>query len=150
MSSFSIKQRITLSSALAIFITALLASNAYSLSDREQQIADRIAPVGDVCLEGEECAAATAAVASSAASSGPRSGEDIYNTACFACHGAGVAGAPKVGDVAAWEPRISAGMDSMVSNAINGINAMPPMGTCMDCSEEEIKLTVEFMAEGSQ
>lgn len=72
-------------------------------------------------------------------------GKTIYDTKCMACHAAGVAGAPKLGDKAAWEPRIAAGMDAMMANVINGKNAMPPKGTCMDCSDEDLKAAVEYM-----
>lgn len=120
-----------------------------SATKLEQEIIDRIKPVGEVCLEGEDCAVATAAPAS-AGPAEARSGEKIYNTSCFACHGTGVAGAPKVGDPGVWASRMENGLDAMVSNAINGINAMPPRGTCMDCSDEEIQTTVQYMLDNSQ
>jgi len=68
----------------------------------------------------------------------------------MACHATGAAGAPKVGDVAAWAPRISQGLETLVSHAIKGLNAMPPRGTCGDCSDEEIGATVEYMVGKSQ
>ncbi len=113
----------------------------------EQEIAERTKPVGEVCLQGEACASA---VKSAAASSGPRSGEEIYNASCTSCHAAGVAGAPKLGDVASWEPRIAKGMETLYSNSINGINAMPAKGLCMDCSDEEMKAVVDYMVEASK
>lgn len=138
----------------AIFIftfgaTIFAASAVQSATNLEQEIIDRIKPVGEVCLEGEECAAATAAPAS-AGPAEARSAEKIYNTSCFACHGAGIAGAPKLGDPGVWASRVANGFDAMVSNAINGINAMPPRGTCMDCSDEEIQATVQYMVDNSQ
>ena len=66
------------------------------------------------------------------------------------CHGAGVAGAPKVGDAAAWTDRIAQGIDALYTNAIKGINTMPPMGMCAACSEDDIKLAVDYMVEASQ
>ena len=56
-----------------------------------------------------------------AVSSGPRSGEDVYNAACLACHSTGVAGAPKVGDAAAWIDRIAKGVDSLYASGIEGL-----------------------------
>ncbi|MDN5843711.1 MAG: c-type cytochrome [Alcaligenaceae bacterium] len=71
-------------------------------------------------------------------------GEKIYKSVCFACHAAGVAGAPKFGDKAAWEPFIKTGMDAMLKNAINGVGAMPPRGGSQ-ASDEEIKAAIEYM-----
>jgi cytochrome c5 len=76
--------------------------------------------------------------------------EGIYNTKCMACHNTGAAGAPKVGDKEAWAPRIATGMDAMLANAISGKNAMPPKGTCMDCSDDDLKAVIEYMVSKSQ
>ena len=69
-----------------------------------------------------------------------------YNMYCVGCHATGAAGAPKTGDKAAWEPRLAAGIDAMVASAKKGKNAMPPMGLCADCSDDELKAIIEFMA----
>jgi cytochrome c5 len=134
------------------FVTAalLLVTFNVTASDVEDQIAERIKPVGNVCVEGEPCDAATAVVATAAANSEPRSGENVYNTACTACHSSGAGGAPIVGDAAAWVDRIAQGNDTLYTHAIKGINGMPAMGLCMDCSEEEIKVAVDYMVAGSQ
>src|SRR5690606_10545124 len=76
-------------------------------------------------------------------------GEKLYKSVCFACHAAGVANAPKLGDKAAWEPLIEAGMDSMVSIAINGKGAMPPRGGSQ-ATDEEIKAAVQYMVHAAQ
>ena len=73
-----------------------------------------------------------------------------YSMSCAACHASGAAGAPKLGDTGAWAPRIAQGMDALVSNAINGLNAMPPKGLCMTCSDADLKAAVEYMASQSQ
>lgn len=114
----------------------------------DRAIAERIAPVGSVCVEGEECGAAAPAAAT--ASAGPRSGDAVYQAACAACHATGAAGAPKVGDKGAWATRLSKGMKTLVKNAIQGIGAMPPKGMCTDCSDEEIANAVEYMVEQSK
>ena len=111
----------------------------------EEEIATRIAPVGSLCMAGDTCAAAVEVVAS-----GPRTGESIYNSKCVACHNTGAAGAPKLGDIAAWSARISKGIDTLYVNAINGINGMPAKGLCMDCSDDEIKATVDYLVENSK
>lgn len=120
-----------------------VALSAQASEQQNQEIAERIKPVGTVCVQGEACASASAAAP--AASSGPRAGADIYAASCGACHSAGVSGAPKPGDMAAWQPRIDQGMDKLLANAINGINAMPAKGLCMDCSDEELQAAIDHM-----
>jgi len=126
--------------ALILAAAALVAAQSFANTDAQNdKIRDRIKPVGEVCV-GAECGGA-AVVAS-----GPRSGEDVYGAACAACHGAGILGAPKNGDKAAWDDRLAKGMDQTLANAINGINAMPPKGNCMDCSDDEILAAIKFMS----
>ncbi|MEN8106794.1 MAG: c-type cytochrome [Pseudomonadota bacterium] len=72
-------------------------------------------------------------------------GQKIYQASCQACHVAGVAGAPKLGDKDAWAPRIAKGNDGLLSSVKNGLNAMPPMGACMTCSDEELRAAIEYM-----
>ena len=72
-------------------------------------------------------------------------GKELYDTKCFTCHASGVAGAPKFGDKEAWAPRIATGMDAIMTVVKNGKGAMPPKGTCMDCSDEDLKKAVEYM-----
>ena len=71
---------------------------------------------------------------------------DKYNKSCAVCHNAGAANAPKTGDAAAWEPRMAKGMDALVQTVNNGLNAMPPKGMCFDCSDEDYKALIEYMA----
>mgnify|MGYP001039387229 CR=1 FL=1 len=112
----------------------------------EQEVAERLAPVGEVAKEGEsQVAAATEAPAEAA---GPRSGEEVYNTKCMACHATGAAGAPKAGVAADWTARLEQGMDTLYAHAINGIRGMPPKGLCSDCSAEELNAAVDHMVDG--
>ena len=133
-------------------IATLLAfsASAVDLSDKQRAtIEERIKPVGEVCMEGDNsCGGAAVA----AASSGPRSGEDVYNAACMACHSTGAAGAPKLGDAAAWAGRIAKGTDVLYSSGINGIagTGMMAKGGCMNCSDEEVNAAVDYMVAGSQ
>ena len=75
---------------------------------------------------------------------------DKYNKTCAVCHASGAANAPKTGDAAAWEPRLAKGMDAMVQSVANGLNAMPPKGMCFDCSDEDYKALIEFMAKPAE
>jgi cytochrome c5 len=104
-------------------------------------IAERLMPAGKVCLQGDEsCGSASAAPAG-----GTRTAEDTVATACNSCHGTGVLGAPKIGS-GDWAARLDAkGLDTLVSNAINGIGAMPARGTCSDCTDDDIKAAIEYM-----
>ena len=76
---------------------------------------------------------------------GKRSGEQVYQTYCGSCHGGGWQGAPVAYDENEWKPRLENGFDAMFENAKKGMNAMPPMGTCMDCTDEELRASIEEM-----
>ena len=80
----------------------------------------------------------------------PRSGETVYNTICKACHDAGVAGAPKTGDKAAWAARIATGLEALLTSAANGKNAMPARGGAADLTDDELKAAVEYLVEKSK
>ena len=107
-------------------------SNAQS----PEAIAARLKPVAD---EGYTLVDASA----------PRqlkAGAEVYNAACVACHGSGAAGAPKMGDSAAWSKRIAQGYDTLVSHAIKGIRAMPAKGGNPDLDDVEVARAVVHMA----
>jgi cytochrome c oxidase subunit II len=86
-----------------------------------------------------------AAQAAGAAAPGMADGKSTYDTACNICHGAGVAGAPKQGDKAAWAPRLKQGKDTMYASALKGKGAMPPKGGNMALSDEAVKAAVDHM-----
>jgi cytochrome c5 len=71
--------------------------------------------------------------------------EATYRANCNACHAAGVANAPKLGDKAAWDARMEKGMDAVMVNVMNGINAMPAKGLCMTCSADDLQAIVNYM-----
>ena len=114
--------------------------------NQEKAVAERLAPEGEVVMESDVVSAAPVA----AAGGEPRSGEEIYNKSCMSCHMTGAAGAPKLGDIAAWAPRIEQGIDTLHTHAIQGIRGMPPRGLCMDCSDDEVKATVDYIVEHSK
>ena len=152
---FALMGGLTVFAILLIILAGKLTSGVSDYKP-DEIVLENIKPVGQVYVAGEsEPEAAPAAdtamaAAGDAASAGPQSGEDIYNSKCLACHATGAAGAPKLGDTAAWAPRIAAGMDSMMTNATKGLNAMPPKGLCMACSDEELQGAVEYMVSKSQ
>ncbi len=112
-------------------------------SDDHLTLAERIQPFGQVYLEGDIDVTAIKAPVKTATKA--RSGEQIYTTACTSCHGTGVLGAPKFGNKTDWAPRIKRGIDDLVKVAITGVRSMPPRGTCMDCSDDELKAAIEYM-----
>ena len=119
----------------------------FAASDLTEAMKERLKPVGQVCMSGDDCAAAPVAAAPSGE---PRSGEAVYSTKCFTCHATGAAGAPKYGVPGDWTARLDKGVDTLYTNAISGFNGMPAKGLCMDCSDEEIQAAVDHMVEGSR
>ena len=77
-------------------------------------------------------------------------GQKVYQNSCQSCHAAGVAGSPKLGDKAAWAPRIAMGMEAMVASAVNGKGIMPPKGACASCSNADLTAAVEYMVDQSK
>lgn len=125
---------------LADLATDGLDDTPESNARQQLKIEENIRPVGQVNV-----GSVPATAAAPAAAAGPRSGDAVYNASCLACHSTGAAGAPKLGDSAAWGARAAKGMDTLLSNAINGINAMPAKGTCAACSDDELKAAIEYI-----
>jgi len=133
--------------AVVIFIVAgsMATSNKEAAmkdnaASADAAIAERIAPIAQVTVAGDKAAEAPV----------QQSGKDIYASACFACHGTGAAGAPILGDKAAWSARIGQGIESLYNNAINGLNGMPAKGGRADLSDDAIKSAVDFMVAESK
>lgn len=101
-------------------------------------VIDRIQPVGKVRLAGETPKEAPAPKAA-------RSGKEVVTAACAACHATGAAGAPKIGDKAAWEPRAAAGMATLLDHARNGFKGMPARGGNPSVMDEELEKAVAYM-----
>ncbi|KMV28398.1 cytochrome c5 family protein [Photobacterium swingsii] len=132
---------LSLRQLLVAAVAALsVAGSAMAADMSDEAIAERIKPVGSVYLEGDAPVVAAA--------TGPRDGNTVYGTFCIACHGTGVMSAPKLGDAGDWSPRLAKGMDVLTDHAVNGFNAMPAKGSCMDCSDEEIVAAINHMIEG--
>ena len=81
----------------------------------------------------------------SAMTAEPSRGKAVYESNCIACHGTGVAGAPKVGDSGRWSVRIKSGMAALYASAIKGKSAMPPKGGNPALSDDDIRATVDYM-----
>ena len=128
--------------SLATAVALVLSVSVFAMGSRpkveEESANKRIAPVARVAL----------AAPATAAAGGERSGEQIYKAVCGTCHEAGVAGAPKIGDNAAWAARIKTGLDGMMKVAIAGKGGMPPRGAS-DANDAELARTIVYMANKS-
>lgn len=105
----------------------------------------RLKPFGAVCRAGDSCGAPAAAATGTGLSA-----DKIYGQFCTACHDTGAGGAPKLGDGAAWAPRVAQGMELLMSHAINGKGGMPARGTCANCTDDEVKATVQYILDNSK
>lgn len=110
-------------------------------------IAERIKPVGNVAVGTPP--AQTAANAEPAKPAAPRDAATVVSTVCAGCHSAGILGAPKIGDKDSWAKAYAAGLETLVSNAINGKGAMPPRGGDMSLSDDEVRASVVQMLKDS-
>ena len=121
----------------------------------QQEVQERIAPVARVAVAGKDNSALAAPASSEpVAATEDLPGETVYNQACVACHGAGIAGAPKFGDQAAWAPRIAQGIDTLHTHALQGFQGkagfMPPKGGRTDLSDQSVMNAVDYIVAASQ
>jgi cytochrome c5 len=111
-----------------------------------KQVRQNTAPFAHVAIAGQDnsALAALSAPKAGAAADVPTTGEQAFTQVCSACHGAGINGAPKVGDHAAWGPRVEQGKEVLYTHAIAGIRGMPPRGgsTWPDAT---IRMAVDYM-----
>lgn len=131
-------------------VAAALAASAilsFTANADNNEVIERVKPVGQlIVLEGDATATpATAATAEAAPAATADAGKATYDTACFACHKTGAAGAPILGNKDAWAPRVGQGIDTLYSHAINGFKGMPPKGGAASLSDDQIKAVVDYM-----
>ena len=137
---------------LAIFIAIL--SNMFAAGShpdhykkqKEQLKQSRLAPSEKINLASNPTFKPKVTKVASA----PQSGEAVYNSVCMSCHMSGAAGAPVTGEATQWTQRLTKGLDTLYSNALNGIGVMPAKGGLMSLSEKEIKLAVDYMLDKSK
>ena len=112
-------------------------------AERLPTVLEQIAPIGSVAVASENTSTESQVAEVLDA-------ETVYNGACVACHGAGIAGAPATGDASQWAARLAKGSETLYSSAINGIGAMPAKGGQVNLSDEAVKAAVDFIIEASQ
>jgi cytochrome c5 len=125
----------------------------------QKEVAERIQPFGQVAVAGQDNSALTiapppGAAASATAAALPANGEETYRAVCAVCHDAGIAGAPKMGDKAAWSGRIAQGADTLHKHAIEGFQGaaglMPAKGGRADLTDELVIQAVDYMVDASR
>jgi cytochrome c5 len=130
----------------------VLTDPAYS-----RNVAARIAPPAQVAVAGQDNSAlaikAVAAAAGGAAAAMPKTGTELFEQTCSACHGQGIAGAPRAGDKTAWAPRIAEGKAKLYEHALKGYTGsagmMPPKGGRIDAPDDLVKQAVDHMVQMS-
>jgi cytochrome c5 len=155
--------------AIAIGIFALARVVASHTQDKQvladaqyvKAVEERLQPVGRVAVAGQDNSAlaikadtGTAQAGSAAAPAVPKSGDEVFQQTCSACHGTGIAGAPKAGDKAAWGPRLAKGKDVLYQHALQGYQGsagvMPPKGGRTDLPDDLVKQAVDHMVQMTQ
>jgi cytochrome c5 len=124
----------------------------------DEAIAKRLKPVGEVAVDPSQpkpaaaqaapvvaTAPAAKSTAGAAKSAAGGKGKSIYDATCQVCHAAGVAGAPKAGDKAAWAARLKSGMSALYASSIKGKNAMPPKGGNLSLADADVRAAVDYM-----
>jgi len=133
--------------AIVHIVTGGLRIDPASMS--EEAVAARLKPFGEATLSVAAAPAPASAqaspVGSSQAAAQPKSGDEVYQQTCAMCHATGLAGAPKTGDPAAWQARISQGVPTLYDHAIHGIRAMPAKGGNANLSDAEVKAAVDYL-----
>ncbi len=157
--TFSLVIGILVVVALALF--ALARSVASETQEKQmlveshylKGVSERVQPFARVAVAGQDNSAlkiqATNSAGAAAAPAPPKNGDELYEQACKACHGAGIGGAPKAGDAAAWGPRIAKGKEILYDHALHGFTGsagmMPAKGGRVDVSDDMVKQAVDHM-----
>ena len=134
---------------VVIFVVAQMVSGSGKAKTKvaaqaDSEVVARIKPVGELVV-----ASATTVANGVIPTAKAADGKGTYDKACMACHAAGVAGAPKLGDKAAWGPRIAQGNDTLYTHAIKGFQGkkgmMPAKGGNISLADADVKAAVDYM-----
>jgi cytochrome c5 len=152
-------------SVILLLFTFVLVAHHRSIADRIRldrsallstaaSVAERIKPVGQVSVVSAETQLQPEKKAVAAAQPPSRNGQQVYQASCVVCHGAGIAGAPKLEDKGQWAKRIAKGVDALYASAVNGVQGsagvMPAKGGNPALSNAEVKAAVDFMVARSK
>jgi cytochrome c5 len=145
--------------AVLIFLARMIANQTqtkYVHDDDKVRLAtaDRLAPVGRVAVSGQDNSKLEAPKEAAAAPAAELAGDQVYSSACVACHGAGIAGAPKFGDKAAWSVRIAQGNATLYKHALEGFQGkagfMPAKGGRTDLADKSVQNAVDHMVKAAK
>ena len=150
--SFSLVLGILIAFAIALFVFARMIGNATQEQEvllepmRFKEIRQNIAPFAHVAIAGHDnsALAVLAAPKNNSAADVPATGEQAFTKVCSACHSLGINGAPKIGDQAAWGPRIAQGRQALYSHVIEGKGNMPARGGTT-WPDPTIRMAVDYM-----
>ena len=142
---------------VSTFVFLILLVSISTNADINGELIPRIEKIGKVCISGMECLKQLTTISETLEDDDPPVTsvgildpvEKNYKIGCATCHDAGVAGAPTLGNVDHWSPRVAKGMNVLYDNSINGFSVMPAKGMCFSCSDDEIKAIVDYMVEAS-
>ncbi len=158
--SFMLVLGILIGVAAVLIVVARLIANEtqakYVHEDDKVRLAtaDRLAPVGKVAVSGQDNSALEPPKETKVAAVQDLSGDQAFNMACTTCHGAGIAGAPKYGDKAAWAPRIAQGVATLYEHALKGFQGkagfMPSKGGRADLSDKSVTNAVDYMVKAGK
>jgi len=151
------------SAALLVFIFILVAHHRHIpekvrmdrgvLLAGGSSVAERIKPVGEIAFAAAQTGQSPAKNAVATATPA-RDGQQVYQASCVACHDAGIAGAPKLGDKGQWAKRIAKGLDALYASAVNGVQGsagvMPAKGGNPALSNAEVRAAVDFIVARSK
>ncbi len=134
-------QFLKLSFLVAVLCTTLI---VIGQDESKETVEDRLQPFGNICMQGEDCGTVAPITVSVS-----RSGVEVYNAHCFACHATGVSEAPLVG-AEEWQTRLDEkGAETLLANTKTGFNVvMPPMGTCINCTDTELQAAIDYLIYG--
>lgn len=128
------------------FLLAIACATFVAIGQDEsaETVEDRLKPFGNLCMQGEDCGTVAPVTVSVS-----RSGIEVYNAHCFACHATGVSEAPLVG-AEEWQTRLNEkGAETLFANTKAGFNVvMPAMGTCMNCTDAELQAAIDYLIYG--
>lgn len=143
-----------LTSCIIVFCAAFLFSVS-SLADTKKEIAQRIQPIGKVNVAYDDGQATKKTIEKKHPQKKKHSGrlargKEIYDTHCALCHNAGVAGAPRIGDIKAWQARLAQKQNVILKNIKKGLRMMPAGGTCQKCSDDDFLAVIDYIKKANK
>lgn len=124
------------------FLAAAAAAGPY-----DDEVEERIGRAGKICVQGQSCGRGGGSAIEQPVSTEPLvlTALEVYQKGCAVCHDAGIGGAPRLGNKDSWSNRLSKSRGQLLQSVLNGQGAMPPRGTCIGCSDQDIENALDYM-----